>query len=358
MKKNWPKIILPFLALLAILGIYKTEYKRKTTNSRLRIIHRPQRIMGTTTEIVAIPISRHQKAQTTSALKAAEKALRDVEAKMSSWINSSEISQLNAAKARERITLSNASLAVLRRAKSFYIESDKCFDIACKPLIKLWKNAAKENRYPRADEIDAAKIRSRMTDVIIGENKAFKLKDSTRVDLGGIAKGYGIDQATEALIRSNVLGGMVDVGGDLRVFGLPPHGEYWLVDIQDPFAKQVKIIATLALKKGAVCTSGNYARYITIEGKRYSHIIDPRSGIPAKIAPSVTVIATTSMEADIWATALSILGAKGLEKLPKDVHALVIQGDSIKSAQCFASKELKQFIKNIKASYLNTCVIQ
>jgi len=103
-------------------------------------------------------------------------------------------------------------------------------------------------------------------------------------------------------------------------------------NIKDPFAQGN--LGAIRLREGAACTSGNYARFVVIDGKRYSHILDPRSGRPAEAVPSAVVVAPTAMGADIWATALSVLGQDGLDRLPQGVEALVILG----------SEEDRQFI--------------
>jgi thiamine biosynthesis lipoprotein len=143
-------------------------------------------------------------------------------------------------------------------------------------------------------------------------------------DLGGIAKGWAIDRAAEVLRRAGVSGGMVDVGGDLVCFGQPPDGQSWPVDIQDPLGPGH--LASLHVSGGAVCTSGGYARFVEIGGRRYSHIIDARTGRPAEAALSVTVVAADAVTADIWATALSVLGTAGLERLPEGVEAMMMVG--------------------------------
>jgi thiamine biosynthesis lipoprotein len=151
-----------------------------------------------------------------------------------------------------------------------------------------------------------------------------KRASAARVDLGGIAKGYAIDRAAALLQSAGLSGGVVDVGGDMKCFGQPPDGSAWEMDIKDPFEEGA--MAVLQLGGGAVCTSGNYARFSVIEGKSYSHIVDPRSGRPAEAIPSVTVVAPDALTADVWATALSVLGEEGLALLPEGVDALMIVG--------------------------------
>ena len=158
-------------------------------------------------------------------------------------------------------------------------------------------------------------------------DSAVKKHDAASVDLGGIAKGFGIDQATEALQASGLQGGMVNVGGDVRCFGQRAGGGQWRIGVHSPFTDDDKF-AIIKLSSGSVCTSGNYERFFKIDSKRYSHIVDPRTGRPVDVAPSVTVVAPTATAADAWATALSVLGEAGLELIDENsgLEAMLIVG--------------------------------
>jgi thiamine biosynthesis lipoprotein len=140
-----------------------------------------------------------------------------------------------------------------------------------------------------------------------------------KLDLGGIAKGFAIDLAIEAVKDANCAGAMVDAGGDVRVFGKPPRGQqYWSVGLQDPAAARQtpdsgELLMVFRLKNEAVATSGDYQRFELIGGQRYSHIIDTATGKGAGGFSSVSVIAEEATTADALATAVSVLGIeKGL----------------------------------------------
>jgi thiamine biosynthesis lipoprotein len=245
---------------------------------------------------------------------------------MSSWIDRSEISRLNAAEANQPVPLSAETLDVLRAARDAQEATGGAFDVTCRPLIELWRDAGESGRRPTDMAIARERVTSNWLGIELSEQVAIKHAATTRVDLGGIAKGYGIDRAIEAMRESGVAGGMVDVGGDLRCFGQPPAGRTWSVQVRDPFADGV--LGEFQLEEGAVCTSGGYARFTEIEGRRYGHIIDPRTGRPADNVASVTVVAPTAQTADVWATALSVIGEPGLDMLPDDLEALLIVGDA------------------------------
>jgi thiamine biosynthesis lipoprotein len=191
-------------------------------------------------------------------------------------------------------------------------------------LIELWRRAGEQGVVPTESERNDARAASHWDLLELTDTGAVKRALGVCVDLGGIAKGYAIDRAVEALRRARVVGGMVDVGGDLACFGEQADGRDWPVDVKDPFGPGR--LARLRVRGGAVATSGNYARYVEIAGQRYSHVIDPRTRRPAHAAQSVTVVAPTARTADVWATALSVLGPEGFGRLPKDVDALIIVG--------------------------------
>ena len=143
--------------------------------------------------------------------------------------------------------------------------------------------------------------------------------EGMKVDLGGIAKGYAIDEAVKAMQKGRAAGGMVDIGGEVRCFGSPPADQNnWRIGLQNPAAaKDVmntsKPLLTLRLTDAAVATSGNYHRFVTIGGKRYSHIVDPESGHSSENLASVTIICPSAIDADALSTAVAVMGKeKGL----------------------------------------------
>ena len=203
--------------------------------------------------------------------------------------------------------------------------SDGAFDATYAPLFRLWSDAGLAGALPSDQEIAAARALCGWGKFELSPGGAVKNAAGARMDLGGIAKGFGIDQAVEAMAEAGCAGGIVDVGGDLRVFGDKPDGTPWALAVRDPFGPGM--IGIVHLEEGALCTSGNYERFSIIDGQRYSHIIDPRTGRPTDTNPSVSVIAPTAAVADAWATALSVLGPEGLALLPDGVDAMIVTGE-------------------------------
>ena len=290
------------------------------------LVSEPVGIMGTQTRLaVVLPTAEVDRGK--EILGAAEAELRRIEALMSTWIDETEISRFNAAVAEEAVPLSADSLEVLNAARQLFDLTEGAFDVTCRPLIERWRLAGEEDHVPTEEELAQARQESEWPQIELSEQGARKTFDTTCVDLSGIAKGFAIDRALSILRRSEAAGGLVEVGGDLRVFGTGPKGNDWSVGIRSPVENRAW--GEMRLSDGAVCTSGDYARFIEIDGQRYSEIIDPRTGHPAERASSVTVVAEDAMTADAWATALSVLGPEGLSLLPADegIEALVVTGD-------------------------------
>jgi len=283
-------------------------------------------VMGTDASLVAVvPVGQVGRAK--QWLREAEAELRSVEAHMSTWITGTEISTLNGAGAGQFVPLSAESLEVLHAARDAHVATDGAFDVTCRPLVELWRRAAQRGAPPSESELADARDASHWSLIELTDTGAVKRRDSARVDLGGIAKGRAIDRAADVLRAAGVSGAMVDVGGDLVCFGRPATGEKWSIDVRNPFGPGK--MAAFEVTEASVCTSGNYARFAEIAGVRYSHIVDPRNGRPVDSAVSVTVLAATAMTADAWATALSVLGPAGVDRLPDGVEAMIVVGTAV-----------------------------
>ena len=320
-------LVLVIIVVAVAIGIIKTH---GTTPKLVAMEIDPEKIMGTECHIVAVTSPR-KAAKKQDALESVEQILRGIEGKMSTYLENSEISLLNNAVTNQKITVSESTADVLELSKKIYTQSDGAFDITVKPLVTLWKNAGKENKLPSEDEIVTARAISYIDSISISGTEAWKDSDTTSIDLGGIAKGYAVDKGVEELQKAEFKGGFVDIGGDIRCFGPSVAFDKWDVVVADPFEKSLQQpLMTLFVTDKAVCTSGNYQRFSTIDGKNYSHILDPRTGYPADAVPSATVIANSAAVADAWATALSVLGVDGFDNLPKSdgIEAMIVTGTS------------------------------
>lgn len=326
---NRPMRIAATLVVIALVaaGLWQLAQAR----NKLEIVSiKLQGVMGTDAEL-AVVVEQGQRELADQALLQAQQRLARIEALMSTHLEQSELSQLNNARAGQLVQLSDETMDVLRLSRQLAQNTAGAFDITCKPLLDLWRQAQKEDRLPTPQEIQQARLRVGWDKFRLAENGVTKTIDSASMELGGIAKKYAIDLAAEAMRQSGATGGLVNVGGDIRVFGRHRGSDIWEVDIKNPFGGD-KPLASLRLKNAAVCTSGNYERFYRIGQKQFSHIVDPRTGTPADMVPSVTTVGPEAVSG-AWATALSVLGEEGLTMLPDDLAAMLVLGsaDDIKT---------------------------
>lgn len=264
-------------------------------------------LMGTTSRIIAVGPAD----QLDAALQAALAELQRVEAAMSTYDPDSELSRLNRAAAGEPVALSSATLEVLAAAGRLHAQSQGAFDATIKPLADLWAEAGSRDQPPRPEELAAARALVGFENLSLLPGAAVKSDSGVGVSLDGIAKGYGIHRAILAMRQYPLVGGLVDVGGDVECFGRPAADSVWRIGVQHPRSGgQLGILQLGGAGHDtvAVCTSGDYRRYVTIGERRLSHILDPRTGRPAEQAASVTVVGPNAIEADGWATACAVLG--------------------------------------------------
>jgi len=273
---------------------------------------RAREIMGTFAELTAVA---PEKVAAEAAVEAGYARLEDVNRLMSDYVADSEIGRLNRLPVGESLPVSPETFHCLHRAMEISRASGGAFDVTCRPLVSVWKQAAERNRLPSRE--DLARVRS-----LIGSDKitldqqtrsVSRASDGVQVDLGGIAKGYALDLAAQAMVKAGASSTLVDVGGDVMAVGTNPDGKPWRIGVKHPF--KAGLFAVLELSDRAVATSGVQQRFHEIEGKRYSHIIDPRTGRPAEQATSVTVIAADGLTADAWATVFSVLSIEESKQL-------------------------------------------
>ena len=171
------------------------------------------------------------------------------------------------------------------------------------------------------------------------ENSTIFLKEKgTRIGFGGIGKGYAAEMAKNKLISNKVQSGIINAGGDLTSWGLQPNGKQWTIGIADP-DKPTTVFSYLEISGKAVATSGNYEKYLMIDGKKYSHTIDPKTGLPITGIKSVTVISGNAEFADAMATPIAVMGIKAglflVDQIP-DLYCVIIDDNN----QIYTSKNI------------------
>lgn len=233
-----------------------------------------------------------------------------VDSQMSTWKPESDINRLNAAGRGEWIDLPDALLDVLDAGLSIGMATGGAFDISLGDAVSAWgfqgkaaneqaiRTARNRQRSPAHDMLELDK-----------RNRRARKHAEIRLDLNGIAKGYGVDQLA-AIARDHGIGNcLCAVDGELRAAGTRPDGSGWPIAIERPDHDQRAAHSVLELQDASIATSGDYRHWIDVNGRRLSHTMDPRRGMPLTDGPaSATVIAQDCMVADAWATAMIVLG--------------------------------------------------
>jgi thiamine biosynthesis lipoprotein len=272
--------------------------------------------MGTTVTFMAFTSARADEAATRAAMGRALEEMRRLEALMSEWRDDSEIGRINA-HAGEAVPVSPETLDVIRKGLWAGKFSGGVFDITFQALSGLWKFGSAQDATPQLPSPAAVAAAKKLVDyrkVEVSEAEhSVRLAKNQKLGLGGIAKGYIVDRAARVLYDAGLDSFLVQAGGDLYGAGKKPDGSHWVSGIQDPRAPVGQYFATIDLDDHAFSTAGDYARSYVIAGKRYHHIIDPRTGYPATACRSVTVWAPDAFIADAVDDAVFILGPeKGL----------------------------------------------
>lgn len=214
-------------------------------------------------------------------------------------------SPLDAFNARQAPLTDPEIVAVTEAALQVSRESEGAFDVTIFPLVRLWRAARQAGRPPSDSEISRAKSQVDYRCLLADGGRVRKTRPEVQMDLGGIAKGYAAGLAAKRLRAAGAKAGVVDFGGNLVVIGAKGRRP-WQVGVKDP--RGAGLIGVLELRDAAVSTSGDYQRYFEAQGVRYHHLLDPRTGWPARSMRSVTVVAKDPVLADAWSTAFFILG--------------------------------------------------
>ena len=263
--------------------------------------------MGTTLEATVYRPTT-ARAQAHADLEAVYQAVIEIDQLMSLYRPESELVALNGQAGAGPIGVSAPTLEVLRAAQHYARLSSGALDITVQPLVELWGFYRMERTsIPPLAEIQEV-LRQIGPDRMDLDPAAqtVVLAAGSRIDLGSIAKGYAIDRALASMRARGVPAALIDLGGNIGVLGQPPDGRPWTVGLRHP--RRDQLIGILRFKSGAVATSGDYDRYFEVEGRRFSHLLDPRTGWPAEEVYSVTVLAPNATAADALSTAAFVLG--------------------------------------------------
>jgi thiamine biosynthesis lipoprotein len=258
-----------------------------------------------------------------SRLRAAgESALAEVErleARLSLYRPASEIARVNALAAREPVRVSPSVMGLLQHARQLQAESGGAFDITVAPLVRCWGFMHGAGRVPDPAEIEEARARAGMPHVILDEeNYSVRFdQEGVMIDLGAIGKGYAIDCAADTLREAGVTSALLH-GGTSTVYGIgaPPDADGWKIAIAPP-PDQPPRQTTVILRDNALSVSAVWGRSFEAGGRKFGHVIDPRTGWPVNNAVLAAVLLPSATETDALSTALLVMGLEGHEAISR-----------------------------------------
>lgn len=316
------------LWLIVCCTLLALSCRKQDASTQNHTVEKTDFYLGTVVEITAIGDKKEEIQQ------AIDRAFREVEridSLMSCFKEDSEVSFLNREGSSRSVKVSHDTFLVIEESLLLSELSHGAFDITIAPLLCLWNSTGETGQLPGKEELKEAQSLVNYRNILLDEKLLtvrFK-KQGTKIDLGGIAKGYAVDKAVGILKRQGINRAIVNAGGDLYLLGRPPRKEYWEIGIKHP-REEKALLGIIKASDEAIATSGNYENFFVIEGKRYGHLFSPVKGTPSAEALSVTVLAKSALLADGLATAIFIMGPKAGLKLAESldgIEAIVVRED-------------------------------
>ncbi len=268
--------------------------------------------------VVEIKVYHKRKAEAEKAINSSMEEMKRVEQKMSCFLPGSEVSRINKEALLERkkgsllaerwIPISDELFSLLGESVLLSKLTKGSFDITIYPLWKIWKFERENLEVPSKGKIERVLELVAYKNMILQNGKINFAKKRMGIDLGGIAKGYAVDAAIKVLKDKNINSAIVNAGGDMYVLGRK-QGKSWRIGIRHP-RREGEILGTIKVENRAIVTSGDYERFFFSGGKKYHHIINPKTGYPADECQSVTIVAKEATFADGLATGIFVLGPK------------------------------------------------
>ena len=240
-----------------------------------------------------------------------------IEKLISSWDPNSQTSAINANAGKKPVKVDRELIERIQRAIAISKLTDGAFDISYASMDKIWKFDGSMTAMPDAQTITNSVEKVGFQNIVIDSEAStvFLKKEGMKIGFGAIGKGYAADKAKQLLIEKGVSAGIINASGDMNTWGKQTNGNPWKVAITNPLDKN-KVFALLPIVNSAVVTSGDYEKYVTFNGTRYAHIIDPRTGYPATGIISATVFAPKAELADALATSVFVIGIEvGLNRI-------------------------------------------
>ncbi|MBB4077603.1 thiamine biosynthesis lipoprotein [Lewinella aquimaris] len=268
--------------------------------------HRAERLMGCNFDLTVVAADE---GSAKDYLDLAVAEIQRIERLISSWDSTSQTSAINRMAGTAPVVVDRELFDLIQRANGISRLTDGAFDLTYAALDRIWAFDGSMTRMPDREAVRAsvAKVGYRHIRLDPESSSVYLPEAGMKIGFGAIGKGYAADRARELLERAGVKGGIINASGDLTAWGTRADGQEWKVAITNPLNRE-KAFAWFPISDRAVVTSGDYEKFVTFEGVRYTHIIDPRTGYPSSGIVSATVFAPKAELADALATAVFVMG--------------------------------------------------
>ncbi|MFD1139873.1 FAD:protein FMN transferase [Larkinella insperata] len=269
-----------------------------------------------------------------------------IENLISDWKEDSQISQVNRNAGIAPVRVDPEVFALTERALHFSQITHGAFDISFAAMDRIWKFDGSMTAMPSPEAVKKSVEKVGYRDILLDQAQStiFLKRKGMKIGFGALGEGYAADRCRDLMLARGIKAGIVNGSGDMSTWGKQPDGSDWTVGITNPHRKDT-LFAVVALRQSAVVTSGSYEKFVVFNGRRYSHIINPRTGYPATGVSSVTVFGPSAETANGFSTSLMVLGqAAGLkliEKYPNYTYILVTDEGRIFSSPSLALKQTR-----------------
>ncbi len=336
-----------YIALVGILAI-STFFM---FNKKVNIYSKTMYYLGTVNEVTIYTKSNEAKAN--EILSKCENIIKDIDNKMNPYTISSDIYKINQSAGKKPIKISKDTFKVIKTSIQYCEVSNDSFDTTIGALVQLWNIGNENAKVPTQKEVNALLPYVDYKNIILDEkNSTVMLKNpKTKIDLGGIAKGYATDKVVEYLEDQKIEGAIINLGGNIFTLGTKDGKNKFNIGIQDPTKPRGNSIGSITTTNNSVVTSGIYERYIEKDGIIYHHILNPKTGYPVENnLSSVTIISNSSINCDALSTTAFSLGLeKGLKLIKEtpNTEAIFITKDK----QIYTTPTLKDSFKLTDSSF-------
>jgi len=301
--------------------------------ARAEVHHKKTVVMGTGLELTVSGVDGPTAGR---AFGAAIAEMERIEQEMSEWREGTPVSMINSLAGVEAVKVPDELFNVISAAQTVSVLTGGAFDISWASMRGVWDFREGHERIPDKEELRAGLrlVDYRRITLDRAARTVFLEKKGMAIGLGAIAKGYAVDRAMEAIVRTGVANAIVRAGGDMRVQGTGEDGEPWRIGVRHP-RKKGELLFSIPLTDISISTSGDYERFFIKDGILYHHIIDPRTGRPARSCQSVTILAPDTMTSDALSTAVFVLGpVEGMRLIESlaGVEGIIVDAAGIISA--------------------------